>query len=263
MTAKRQIRKLLRQLQWAQDGPGRSDYENYLKEHAVLAEDEELVDRPDLAPFIYRDWQSRPQVACLFARQIAGNPERYTVKTEVIARNPAREMTAAIDETAAAIAKANGKYEGLTVLLPRLNDQKVLVSYCKRLGARNNTWRLEADFNPSDNRERVYVSLRFALKPDIEAEILGFGPFTFLPLTRRSPITALEIRTKTDRATERSGSQTKRAHLAHIPWKAKSAEEMWRKSREARRRILGGDDSSARARVTFAIPRWLWDGHDR
>lgn len=259
----RQLRRLLKQLQWAKDGLGRSDYEAYLREHSVLGEDEDLADRPDLAEVIYRDWQARPQVACVFAQRIAKQPGRYGVATVTIADDPWREMTKAIDATADAVVGARGTHEGLTVLLPRLNEPKLLVAYCKRLGARNSNWRIEDAFNPSDNRERVHVSLRFTLEEQVEAEILGFGPFRFLPLTRRSPITALEIRTKPEGAKERTGAQTERAHLAHIPWPDTTRDRYWSQSQQARRTVLGGDDSSARARITFAIPRWLWDGHDQ
>ena len=112
----------------------------------------------------------------------------------------------------------------------------------------------------------MHVSLRFVLQKNIESEILGLGPFTFLPATRRAPVTVLEIRTKIEGHKKRGGSQVERSHLADIPWPVASKERkniIWQQSSEARHAILGGDDSAARARITFAIPRPLWDGHDR
>ena len=259
------IRRALKELQWSDGGPSRSDYQAYLREHRVLGERETLANRPDISESVYRDWQRRPQVACIFARRIAIQPRKFSIKTVVVQEDPADEMTGAIDKTAEAVISARGSSEALTVLLPKLVDSELLAVFCKRLGARNGNWRIEAVPNPSDRLDRVHVSLRFTLEANVEAEILGFGPFTFLPATRRAPITALEIRTKTEGHKKRGISGTERSHLADIPWKGASKEwrdRAWKKTEEARRAVLGGDDSAARARITFAIPRHLWDGHD-
>lgn len=259
----KRARRLLRSLQWATDGPTRSDYEAYLREHSVLAENETLTDRPELSDAIYRDWQRRPQVACVFARQIASRPGEYGVESVIVAEDPSAQMTGMIDATAEAVVSARGTHEGLTVLLPKLIDSNLLVAFCKRLGARNGNWRIQAVYNPSDRLNRVHVSVRFALGDNVEAEILGFGPFTFLPATRRAPITTLEFRTKKEGAKPRGGSKSERSHLADIPWPKSNKQSLWTKTETARRTVLGGDDSAARARITFAIPRPLWDGHDK
>jgi len=260
------LRRILRELQWAAGGPSRSDYEVYLREHQILGEDETLSDRVDLAAPVYRDWQRRPQVACIFARRIATQPSRFNVHAVVVTEDPLQEMTGAIARTADAVQVARGSREALTVLLPKLTESTALVSFCKRLGARNGDWRIEAVPNPSDRLDRVHVSLRFALQENVEAEVLGLGPFSFLPTTRRAPITALEIRTRIEGHKQRGRSQVSRSHLADIPWQGastKSFDKAWQQSADARRAVLGGDDSAARARITFAIPRSLWDGHDK
>ena len=259
------LRQVLKDLQWADGGPSRSDYELYLREQRVLDEDETLADRVDLAEAIYRDWQRRVQVACVFARRIATQPRKFGVHTVVVKGDPVTEMTGAIDATAAAAKAARGTHEALTVLIPKLINSKVLVALCKRLGARNDDWTITATFNPSDKLERVHVSLRYVLRTDVHAEILGFGPFNFLPATRRAPISALEIRTKTKGSKKRGHSAVARSHLADIPWRGAGdawVNRAWKTTEEARRTVLGGDDSAARARITFAIPRPLWDGHD-
>lgn len=259
------LRKILKDLQWSTGAPSRSDYEAFLREHQFLDEHQTLAGRVDLAEPIYRDWQRRPQVACVFARRIATQPRKFNVHTVVVQEDPADEMTRAIDRTAEAVVAARGSHEALTVLLPKLVDSRLLVAFCKRLGARNGNWRIEAVANPSDRLDRVHVSLRFALRKDVEAEILGFGPFTFLPATRRAPITALEIRTKVKGHKKRGRSETARSHLADIEWQGAGNAwfaRAWAQTEEARRTVLGGDDSAARARITFAIPRALWDGHD-
>lgn len=259
------LRRILKDLQWSSGGPSRSDYEAYLREHSVLNENETLIERPDLAEPLYRDWQRRPQVACVFARRIATQPRKFNVACVVVSEDPSNEMTRVIDAAAGSVMKARGTNEALTILLPKLVDSSLLAAFCKRLGARNGNWRIEAVPNPSDRLERVHISLRFALRKDVEAEILGLGPFTFLPATRRAPITALEMRTKVHGNKKRGRSAVARSHLADIPWPGAGDawfDNAWKKSEAARRAILGGDDSAARARITFAIPGPIWDGHD-
>lgn len=259
------LRKILKELQWAAGGPSRSDYEIYLREHKIIGEEETLAERVDLAASVYRDWQRRPQVACVFARRIATQPGKFNIQTVVVPEEPTREMTHIIDSTASAVRAARGSSEALTILFPKLTNSAALVAFCKRLGARNGDWHIEATPNPSDRLDRVHVSLRYTLRENIEAEILGLGPFTFLPATRRAPITALEIRTRVKGHKKRGRSEAARSHLADIPWRGatpKWYDRAWRQSEQARQAVLGGDDSAARARITFAIPRPLWDGHD-
>ncbi len=102
------LRRILKDLQWSTGGPSRSDYEAYLREHRVLDEHETIADRPDLSAPVYRDWQRRSQVACVFARRIATQPRKYNVETVVVQEAPAEEMTGAIDSTAGSARMSKG-----------------------------------------------------------------------------------------------------------------------------------------------------------
>ena len=133
MTNGNGLRRTLKELQWSTLGPSRSDYEAYLREHRVLDEADTLEIRPDLSEPVYRDWQRRPQVACVFARRIAIQPGKFNVTTVVVPENPAEQMTRVIDATAEAVMAARGSSEALTVLLPQLVDSNLLVAFCKRL----------------------------------------------------------------------------------------------------------------------------------
>ena len=147
-------------------------------------------------------------------------------------------------------------------MLTGLTDVAALVDLCRSLG-QERCWDLDAQFNPSDRLDRVYVKLRYQLSKDVDAEVLGLGPFAFLPATRCAPICALEVRTKEERAKERGPFTKKKSHLADMTWpesRQKYFDQFWQASHKARLEILGGDDSSARARVTFAIPKMNWDG---
>lgn len=212
------ISGLLRKLSRVRRAPTRSEYEAHLRAKGINAGFESLEDRPDLALPVYRDWQRRAQIACVFARRIAVYPERYDIAWEVIdARveaGTAESIAATISET---VEPMKGQEDAVAILLPGLTHPQTLVRLCKALG-RQDRWSLMEPFNPSDRLDRMYVRLTTDLAPDAEAEILGFAPFEFLPITRRSPIVALQIRTKADGAKHRGRSGRRKSYLAHIEW---------------------------------------------
>ena len=76
------IRGTLKALQWSSGAPSRSDYELYLVEQGVLKDSERLSDRNDLSEAVYRDWERRSQIACVFARRIATQPRKFNVDME-------------------------------------------------------------------------------------------------------------------------------------------------------------------------------------
>lgn len=125
-------------------------------------------------------------------------------------------------------------------------------------------WDVFPKINPSDLQSRYYVELHFHQKPqNVFTEVLGFGPFEFLPITRRAPLTSLEIRTKPT-AIKKSVSPNgrDRVHLAGIRIKEMSEDRFqafWRGTETRRFRLLGGDDSAAKAKVAFAIPKSIWN----
>lgn len=251
--------------------PSRADYEEALRQAEILSASETIVDKrdqelSDLALEIFRDWQRRPQVACVFARLIAKNPSAYDVQWEVLTARAepetARQIATRVRKLTDDVIREK---EAIAIVIPRLTSAAALASFCKSLGTEPG-WQIQATLNPSDKLSRVYVRLLLLLSPDVEAEVLGLGPFDFLPPTRRAPITALQIRTKAVGAKERGRRSRKKAHLAEIQWppsQSKRYDDFWKATAQQRVAILGGDDSAARARVTFAIPADIWgvNGH--
>lgn len=145
-------------------------------------------------------------------------------------------------------------------MVPSLENVECLVKLIRGLYEQP-AWEMRALLNPSDKWRRIYVELKRIISENVAAEVLGFGPFSFLPLTRQSPVAALELRTKTEGArTRKSPNKLKHAHLADIPFKYKPAifEKTWARTEAARLEVLSGDDSAARARITFVIPEKDW-----
>lgn len=257
----RTLRDLLRTFR--NGAPSRAEYEKFLRTHGVIGANERLGDRPDIALDVYCDWQRRAPVACMFARLIARNPSAHDVAWEMIP-TPIDEqnVAGAADQIAQLVEQAKGQEESIVILLPAISEAKSLILLCKAIG-RCESWSVRAPYNPSDRFDRIYVRMTTVIGPNVEAEILGVGPFAFLPPTRQSPITALHIRTKTEGAKPRSPGSADKAHLANMDWpggRDRRFKQLWKGTAQSRVAVLGGDDSAARARITFAIPRTEWDG---
>lgn len=260
--------KLLSLLRGLEVGDGSSiriNYEEYLRSVCVIDSDETLADHPEIALDVYRDWQGRPLIACVFARLMARNPDPYDVEWEVVSgRFGLENVKDAAQKIATLVAPAIGQEEAIAILLPGIDDPGALIGLCKALGQCDG-WNTRAPFNPSDKWDRCYIRITTAIGPNVDAEVLGVGPFDFLPATRRAPILALHVRTKAERAKSRGHNVSDRAHLADIEWpegRNRRFNEFWNQTAQHRLARLGGNDSAARARITFAIPRQLWEAID-
>ena len=112
----------------------------------------------------------------------------------------------------------------------------------------------------------VLVGLRVTVAEGVWAEVLGMGPFEFLPPTRRCPITSLEIRVKPDKARRsKTTLGMLAAHLDKVPTGSMLTPRQYqalfaRFTPWLKRRILGGEpDARAKAGVTFAFPAAIWE----
>lgn len=242
----------------------RNDFLTYLIHSGYIVNADGLLSRPDLVEQVYRKWQAQGQLACQFARHVGRSPEDFGIVTRTVITDASGKLD---DASRSAIreavehARSAANVQGLTILFPAVIDPSALVLFCRELG-NVPLLTVTAKLNPSDRDERVYVAIRAQVGDTAVAEILGFGPFQFLPFTRRSPITALELRTKQLGAKLSGPGKPKRLHLAAIPmpqdWNDERIQRVWSYTERAREDFLGGDDSAAKAKVTFAIPQGIW-----
>lgn len=245
------------------DAPTRAEYLRHLQNHNLILSEMDFTQRPDIVKAVYKHWQTCRVVGCVFAQQIAARPDQHSIDWNVITDEvTTRNAIDVARQIAGYVEPLKNQEEAAVILLPGLCEPVALASLCKSLGQLEG-WGCKAELNPSDKCDRVYVRLVVALPPTAEAELLGLAPFSFLPATRQAPVAALQIRTKPDRAEWRGPSPIKKAHLAHIDWPDEhTRDRYWERTEQNRRDILGGDDSAAKARVTFAIPQHHWDRAD-
>jgi len=241
----------------------RADFIGWLVAHGHLGGPHDFAKQPDVVEAVYRHWQGQGQVACRFAQQMGRAPEKYGIRTAVSANLDEGKVTDATKDWLGDVVSGacqDAATEALTLLFPTIDDPAALVRFLRSL-ADVSGWYLNAELNPSDRLGRVYVRVHVAVCEDGVAEVLGFGPFDFLPLTRRAPIVALEIRTKKNQPKAGSGpGKPLRLHLADMPlgWEQDHVRKVWELTEQSRRATLGGDDSAAKAKVTYAIPQPVW-----
>ena len=244
--------------------PNRRDYVEHLVQIGAAADENALVANAELSESVYLDWLKRGQVGCVFA-QLLGRPRpRRQLRTVVIGQSSgptstedrALQISAAVQQSV-----AEPEVEGLTVLLPNVVDPEPLVRLLHSLSALPD-WTTEREW---PWRRLIIVGLRVSIENGVWAEVLGLGPFQFLPPTRQSPITSLEIRTKTERAKYgKINPEILASHLADIPTYGFLTNEKHRRlftkfTPALRHRILGGsEDQRAKAGVTFAVPAVMW-----
>jgi hypothetical protein len=240
----------------------RADYLSWLVEQKLLTKATRFAEHGDLVARVYRNWQTQGQLACRFAQQLARQAEGYGMRACVINAssrgNLSEEAVSALSH-ACRTACESKEVQALALLFPRIESAAALVRLLKIL-AKLPGWAITAAPNPSDRLQRVHVRVHYRLDAGHVAEALGFGPFQFLPLTRRAPVVALEMLTKVSRPKESALGRPKRLHLAGIEldWPASRIKRVWQATEENRLYMLGGDDSAAKAKVSFAIPRRFW-----
>ncbi|HEY0224448.1 MAG TPA: hypothetical protein VGC38_08050, partial [Pseudolabrys sp.] len=98
------------------------------------------------------------------------------------------------------------------------------------------------------------------------SELVGFGPFDYLPITRRASVPALVLRTKAMYSLDPLPSRSeRRANLAAIRLQidTNAFNSLWTKSQQLRAELDGQNNPMARARVALPIPAEVWAAADR
>jgi hypothetical protein len=134
----------------------------------------------------------------------------------------------------------------------------------RSLGGRRG-WFLREETISFKNERYTVVGLDVSVGSDGDepalSELVGFGPFEYLPVTRRAPVPAIVLRTKSAFSLEPLPNRSeRRANLAAIrmPIDTNAFNALWTKSQALRAELDGRDNPMARARVALAIPASIW-----
>ncbi|MEU4769009.1 hypothetical protein AB0H12_37750 [Actinosynnema sp. NPDC023794] len=157
--------------------------------------------------------------------------------------------------------------EVLSLLVPALTTADEVAKFIRELVESSAFW-LERDEAIDD---LMVAHLRYpvpAASTDVQAWVMGFGPFEWMPNTRRSPYFELVIRVQEKRSWlfHRLNQDRDIAHLADVPLNMPQHhwEHRWQSTRRRTRMILQKEpDSYSAAKCTLAIPLAELHGPDR
>jgi hypothetical protein len=213
------------------------------------------------------DWASTRNVGCYFARAMFKAPSEYGIKIEHIRGGSGRELAAAVDAaTQAAI--HDPAVEAKAFVFERTLPLAEYAAVLRGLIGRNN-WHLREEYIAHDGIEYaiIGVDVSVGMEDGVPAlsELVGFGPYSYLPITRRAPVLAIVLRTKAAFSLDPLPSRSeRRANLAAIRLQidTNAFNALWEKSKELRAELDGTNNPIARARVALAIPANVWASTD-
>ena len=196
------------------------------------------------------DFFRRNRSGCAFAAYAAADVLRFGWVSQVIAPKT-EDITRAVHE-----ATENPVVQILSLIFPdvvELEDLWILIQACRRSEA------FSDESIPIDNRE--LVRLRARIGSDV-SWVTGFGPFDFLPITRRAH-TELTIRTKPRPQYDWHFKPPLDGiiHLADMSMRGMSdrnLRKLWGASFVTTEKLLGHPpDQESAAKTTFSMPSLL------
>lgn len=239
---------------------GRGDYEAELLAHGDIESRDALWSNDLLVKGVHRHWHERGQNGCVFAQTIASTAQSTTWESAVVRGELTASGCTAITQMIGD-ALDNPDCEILSLLFPEITATEQLLYLIQRLIS--SPMVMLGDEYQVDGLTALALRVRVDRSRSL-AWLMGFGPFGFLPRTRRSPITEIAIRTKSKPTIRfwRLSGDVEAAHLADFPIgiPPKQMEHLWLKTKTRTRAILGGEPNAlSAAKVTFAIPSGLWN----
>lgn len=260
-------------------GADRKAYVDALIAQDLIVDEDELLRRHALVGEVQRLWHARAEQGCRFAAVLSVRNDAHDRMDDVgwfqivvtgIGDNlwspgALLDLNAQVERLARRIKAA----QAMSLIFPAVTKVATLVRLIREIGALPG-WVLEAPpaddgVKPPLDEAMLQLGLRYQVAGGCRAYALGLGPFAFFPRTRRAPFLEIALVAKPARGNSKSPRLKRTAHEAHlaymnIDWLEPAAFEKLIDSTSAlRRKLLGVDDPSAKARVTFSVPAALWN----
>jgi hypothetical protein len=240
-----------------------SDYETHLLERGVISNATEAWTSPELVETIQRHWFWQGQAGCIFARRAARYSSRIGWLTTVFTSYPDQlddaDLTLQLG-TQLLNSMQSPRCELMSFIFPQVRTPRQLLGLVRAVS--------RVDDVALAREEAVHdvtalsFQVRLAGSP-VMAWLLGFGPFAFMPATRRAPSVEIIVRPKQKPPAlfHRVNQDRSISHVADVPlYIADSyAELVWQETLRSVERVLGHrPDRRTAATTTFCLPSNLW-----
>jgi hypothetical protein len=216
----------------------------------------------EIAVAAQRDWHVRGQNGCMFARLAAKDALRVGWRHLPLPDHSARTIGLAAKDIESAISDADAQI--VSVLFPDVRSADEAIAAVRALVAHGGfTLEVDATVDQHHHFHVRYPVVR--ADAPVVAWVMAFGPFPFMPNTRRAPFFELAVRVKEkpDWLFHRLNPDRAIAHLADVPLEMsdKHWEHRWASTLRRTRMILGSEpDELSAAKCTLAVPSELIAG---
>lgn len=232
--------------------------EQYYETVSTLSQGIETEEQNHLYALAQRDWHIRGQNGCMFARIAALKSENVGWNYSVIDPQVSKIDNTQVVDIHGSLEEAvrNSDTELYSLLFPGVTSAKSAVEIIRTLARGPKFWLEKDELIDSVLKLRLRYPV---VENEVQAWVMAFGPFNFLPNTRQAPYFELVTRVKVKPETifHRLNKDPAVAHLADIPldMPEKYWEDRFDSTLRRTRMILGNepDDVSA-AKSTISIP---------
>jgi hypothetical protein len=232
--------------------PNRQDFEELYEDLGSR-----IDECPEILPDVILDWVRRGQTGCRFAQILAHKADAAGWHSATFLK---RLDPGSIGELVGLFLSGTaGHAEAVQLIFPYIKTPEELAQLVNDLCASDSWYWEEGEESDLDG---IPVSLRWRLPLKRAVSwVLGFAPFDFMPVTRRAPFVALQMRVGEQKRTPEQflDDGTSVVHLADLDDMLGNREVARQRlndeTRAAKSNILNGElVSAARARITFIIP---------
>ncbi|MCH8344300.1 MAG: hypothetical protein IH983_09945 [Planctomycetes bacterium] len=240
--------------------PTLDDYVAQLVANGVIRDKVDLIrNYEQLVWEIFFNWISTGQTACLFAAKLAGKPRpaRWVPFVEL----DALSTPDLGDVLNTRLDAASNCHEAVMFIFPDIGTPEGVVDLVNRLCS-NQRWYCTNDRLEPAPEDTCLVGLRWILPSDKSVNhVLGFAPFSTMPLTRRGPFVGLvlrigdRLRARPPRKLENGRVQVHLADMDSLTPRQERHDQMWEQT-EANKDLYVEPELAlaAKAHVTFSLP---------
>ena len=201
-------------------------------------------------------WLHTDQVGCRFAMALTIDKYQDRWRSISAATPKSADEVDVIHETL--VEACSDKVDAVILIFPEVEMLEDLVGLVNLL-CQHDSWSCAEDKYPDTSaagRPRVGLGMRWRMPCDTVSFALGFGPFGFLPPTRRSPYTAITLPV-CKKGVHRKGDSAERhlCDMANDLWDGEVFNKLWEGTSALKAKLIeSNDQEAAKAKVTFALP---------
>ncbi|GEM_PF-1752497 len=241
--------------------PALNDYLEHYISQGIVRDQADLVENyGHLIAEVFFQWVTTGQLGCLFAVKLAKRPRenRWLPIVQLRALSEGNQLGGQLNSH---LDDASDSHEAVAIIFPDVVTPQDIVALVNALCSdpSGRWYRTDDGIDPDESGALRLIGLRWILKGGTSVNyVLGFASLATMPLTRRSPFTALFLRVKEEKRTPAHREDGRvQVHLADLDSTFHPQlvhDRIWEQTKATRANHVEPQmTSAARARVTFSV----------